>query len=405
MTLLFERTKSILIWTRLLNGPFWGMVVVLPIILYKNLHATPLQIAFLLAIKPTSALFATYWSQMIHRRPCSCRKNLIIANVLRYFPFLFIPWIHSTWIILVIFGLYMALHRGVIPAWMEIIKVNSPPSAQVFLVGHGTLLDHLLGACFPVLLGVVLDDYEGAWPWIFFLTALCGLVSTVFLYRLPRVVMDGMPLQVARKDNLVVKPWKDFFLLLKKRPDFLNFQIGFMLGGSGLMILQPALPVFFVDILHLSYTNFSFAITVCKGIGFVFTTPFWVNLFRHINIYFFSAIVVAIASLFPFFLFAAQLHIVFLYLAFTIYGIMQAGSDLSWHMSGSVFSQEVSSTLFSEANILAVGIRGSVMPLIGAFLCAYSNATVIMMMGSFFCFIAAYHFMRHHFLTCRASKL
>jgi hypothetical protein len=39
---------------------------------------------------------------------------------------------------------------------------------------------------------------------------------------------------------------------------------------------------------------------------------------------------------------------------------MQAGSDLSWHISGPVFSKEKESTLFSGTYVLAVGISGMV---------------------------------------------
>jgi len=52
-------------------------------------------------------------------------------------------------------------------------------------------------------------------------------------------------------------------------------------------------------------------------------------------------------------------------MAYFLYGIMQAGSELGWHLSGPHFSREDDSSLFSAINIFAVGIRGMIFPLFG----------------------------------------
>jgi len=105
--------------------------------------------------------------------------------------------------------------------------------------------------------------------------------------------------------------------------------------------------------------------------------------------------VTVLAALFPFLMLGAQFHISLLYIAYALYGIMQAGSDLSWHMSGPVFSKEQESTLFSGTNVLTVGIRGCLVPLIGTILYGLTNASVVMLAGSAFCLFATVHFMRY----------
>lgn len=52
----------------------------------------------------------------------------------------------------------------------------------------------------------------------------------------------------------------------------------------------------------------------------------------------------------------AQYHVIMLYVAYGLYGVMQAGSELGWHMSGPCFAQEKDSTVFSSTNVLMVGI-------------------------------------------------
>ena len=138
------------------------------------------------------------------------------------------------------------------------------------------------------------------------------------------------------------------------------------------------------------------AIAVFKGIGFAASTPLWVRLFRRWNIYYFSGIVTALASNFFIFLVSSSVHSVFLYVGYALYGIMQAGSDLSWHMSGPFFSRDNDSTLYSGTNVLAVGIRGCFVPLMGSFLLHSTNASILILTGGFLCVLATWHLMRYN---------
>jgi hypothetical protein len=393
------RTRSAFIWTRILGVPFWGMVYLLSMILYKNMQITPLQVTAIIVLKPMSAILAPYWSQLIYKNPGRIIPNLVWANILRYLPFLFIPWINSSWMIIGAFALYMMFYRGVIPAWMEVVKRNVPEVAREKLVAYGSIVDYCATALLPLTLGLVLDSYENAWRWLFFVTASIGLASTVFLCRIPiselskKIPLDANVWEQCKKH--LFKPWKESWNLITQRLDFANFQIGFMLGGAGLMIIQPALPMFFLDILKLSYTKILLALAVCKGIGFAAATPFWVKLFRKWNIYLFCGAVTALALVFPFLLLSAQWHVFLVYIAYGLYGVMQAGSELGWHLSGPAFAKEEDSTVFSGTNVLAVGIRGCIIPPIGALLCISTNSTTVMLLGSLLCLLATLHLMKY----------
>ncbi len=395
-----QRTQSAFIWTRILDVPFWGLVSLLSIILYKDMQITPLQITVIIALKPMSALLAPYWSQAIYQRPDRVISNLVWANIVRYFPFLFVPWVSSPWIIIAAFGLYMVLYRGVIPGWMETVKKNLPPKDRERLVAYGSTINYCGTALLPLLLGLALDGYEHSWRWLFPLTALIGLISTLFLYRIP-VSAEGRqevapPLGVwSLFKEQMLKPWKQSWQLIREHVDFAHYQIGFMLGGAGLMVIQPALPIFFVDVLELSYTKMLIALAVCKGLGFVLASPFWLKLFRKWNIHSFSGLVTVLAALFPLLILGAQFDSIMLYVAYGLYGVMQAGSELSWHMSGMAFSKEQDSSAFSGTNVLTVGIRGCIAPALGAVLYSMTNSMVVMVLGSIFCLLATGHLFKY----------
>jgi hypothetical protein len=153
--LLAQRTRSAYIWSRVLGVPFWGMIYLLAVLLYKDMHISPFQISCIITLKPMSALFAPYWSQIIYQRPDRIISNLVWANILRYLPFLFVPWIDSSWIIIAAFGLYMMFYRGVMPAWMETIKNNLPALSRERLIALGTSIDYCGTALLPVILGLI----------------------------------------------------------------------------------------------------------------------------------------------------------------------------------------------------------------------------------------------------------
>ncbi len=384
------QTRSAFLWSRFLSIPFWALFNILPVILYKDLNGTPFQIAAIIALKPISSLFSPYWSLSINRRQDKLVSNLVWANILKYVPFLFFPWISNNWIFIGCFGVYMVLARGVIPAWMEIFKLNIQGVSRERVFAVGSVLDYVGTALLPLAFGWILDDYQGSWRWLFVLAALIGIASTLFLFRISveaKEENESGPEYVLSWSRLV-EPWRQSWNLLKQRPDFADFQIGFMLGGAGLMMIQTALPMFFVDTLNLSYTEISLAIIVCKGIGYALSSPVWVKWFQKMNIYRFCSLVTLLAASFPLILLFTPFYLPLLYVGYLIYGIMQSGSELSWHMSGPHFARHEDSSIYSSTNVLSVGIRGCIAPLVGNLMYTMTNSVTVLVISALFCLFA-----------------
>lgn len=381
------KTRFAFMVTRLLQIPFWGIFNMLPFILYKDLHATPLQITVMICLKPAVSLISLYWSASVHKRRDRLLSNLIWGNILRHLPFLFYPFIDNVWFFVFSFGFYMTLHRGVIPAWMEVLKINIPGVKREKVFAYGSSLDYLGAAILPLLFGWLLDDFGSAWRFVFFASAVIGILSTFFLSKIP---IDQAP-QEGDQDNENISwktPWVNAWNLLKARPDFARFQLGFMLGGGGLMIMQTTLPEFFIDVLNLSYKELALALTVCKGAGYALSSPLWALRFSRMDIYRFSGFVTLVASLFPACLMLAQWNLLWLYFGYIAYGIMQAGSEMSWNISGPIFSKDHDSSLYSSVNVLTVGMRGCFVPAIGSVIYQTSGASSVMVAGAILCALA-----------------
>ena len=386
-----EKTKLAFLWTRILNIPFWTIYNLLPIILYKDLQATPFQITAITVIKPTAALISPYWSLSINERRDRLIPNLIWANIFKFLPFLFFPWITNNWIFILSFGCYIAFMRSAVPAWMEIIKLNLKGSNREKVFAIGQTIDYLGSSVLPILFGSMLDHYSQSWRWIFFGSAIIGSLSTLLLLKIPLTFKD-LPQTIASAPlpllEAIKSPWKRSYDLLKSQPNFFRFQVGFLFGGSALMMIHTILPMYMVDVLHLSYMEIMLALAACKGIGYAVASIFWVKLFKKLNIFLFSSWVTVFAGVYTIFLVMAAWEVSFIYLSSFIYGVMQAGSEMSWHLSGPQFSNERDSSTYSATNVLTVGVRGCIAPLLANLIYNLSNSFVVMALSGLFCFIA-----------------
>jgi len=386
--LALERTRAAFIWTRILNTPFWAIFSMLPFILYKDLKASALQITLIIVLKPLVSIFSTYWSAVIDKRRDRLLSNVISANILKHIPFLFFPFTDNVWFIIFASGVYMMLHRGAVPAWMEIMKLNIAGEKRERIFAYGTAVGYLGDGVLPFILGPLLDGYVESWRYIFPILALVSFMGVYFQARIP-IKYGFVRAEKTSLRQQLYYPWKNAYELLLKRPDFLKFQLGFMLlGGGGLMVMQPALPGFFMDVLHLSYTELAIALTLCKGVGCALASSTWAKMMNRVDIYRFSSWVTLMGCLFPLCLLASQVHSVWLYLAYTGYGVMQAGSELSWNMSGPIFAKDEDSSAFSSVNVLMVGLRGAVVPTVGSVLCFSSSPAIVILFGGGLCLAA-----------------
>ncbi len=388
---LTRRTQWAYIGTRVLDTPFWGIFNMLPFILYKDLHATPFQLGLLVTLKPLVSIFSSYWSAMINSRSDRLVSNILWARILAYLPFFLFPFMDSPWFFIGSFGLYMMLAVGIVPAWMELLKLNVPKVTREKVFSYTQAFGYMGGGLLPFILGGVLDEYQQAWRWLFPAAAALSLGAYLFQWKI--TVRPGVVLKEVAKQKLsyhILKPWKTSWELLKQHPDFFKYQIGFMLIGSGLMVIQPSLPVFFVDVLHLSYTELAVALTLCKGFGFALGSPLWSHWIHKMDIFRFSGLIAGVACLFPLALLLTSFQIVWLYLGYFLYGFMQSGNELSWNMSGPIFAKDKDSSIYTSVNVMAIGVRGAIIPSLGALILTYLGSSSAMICGVIVCMLATF---------------
>lgn len=390
----FERnTKFIFVLGKLLSSPLEAMCGLLAFILYKELHATPLQITLLISSKPIVALLSFYGNLLIQGTPHRLKPLIIGFTFLGFCPFLLFPFTNNVWLFILAYAIFMMSNRAIIPAWSEILRVNLSHQERGKIFSLGSTANYLTHVLVPLIISPWIDLHPNSWKLIFFILALMHCLNVVVfsLIKINSVEeLSTIPNKAVHSmKSLLMGPWKNSWLLMKERADFRRFQLVFMLGGGGLMLMHPVLPIFFKQTLQLSYTELTLATSLCKGLSFAISSPIWASWLHRISLHVFNGYVTCLAGLFALFLIASEYHIYAIYMAYLLYGVMQAGSELSWNLSGPIFSKDQDSTLFTGVNVAMVGVRGCFIPFLGELLFLYSNAVVVFFAGACLCFLGS----------------
>lgn len=392
------KTRGAILWSSLLSEPLFTLYGLLVFILRKDLHATALQIALLTMLKPVVSVFSFYWSGSVSQRKDKLRWNVVGAGFLARLPFLFFPFFENVWFLIAGAVMHMFFYRAGNPAWVEILKLNLTKQQREKFFSLGSALGYAEGVLLAIGFGFLMDYSHDAWKFLFFGSALVGIIGVFIQIKLP---IEGehapAPIAVENRPSFrerLLQPWKSSYQLMRMRPDFAKFQWGFMACGFGNMLIQPALPLFFVDILHLTYMDLAIALSICKGMGFVISSPIWAKGMGRFSIAHLSCAVFIATALFPLFLIFAPWGLFWLYLAYVMYGIAQGGSHLVWNLSGPIFSGKEDSSLYSGVNIVMVGIRGSLAPPLGGFLCVLCGPLIVLGVGVGLCFYGGWRMVR-----------
>jgi MFS family permease len=383
-----KKTKWALFITGLLGEPLVGLIAMLPYLLRKDLHASAFQISIFTMLKPVVALLSFYWGAMLWRNRGRLRSNWMISRFLGCVPFLIFPFVQNIWFFIIAAALFQCFQRAGMPAQMEILKQNVPPGAREGFFSWSSAINCLGGVLIGVFLSFWINDHD--WKMLFLLSSGFGLLALILQARVP---ISSQMSEESSKQNRLITPWKDSWNLLCQRPDFARFQLGFMMGGIGLMLIMPALVLYSADVLAISHVDMTLSRFVWMGIGFVLATSFWRKRIALQGIYRLTAIVCLIFAASALFWilsgFGAGWNTIWFFVAFFLYGAAQAGSHLIWHLSGPLFAGNGDSSLFSTVNILTVGLRGLIVPFMASLLCVWIGPLYVIALGLAWCLAGA----------------
>jgi hypothetical protein len=386
----FLKTRFALVWMHVTNEPFVALFTLLGFILRKDLGASTLELSIFATITPVISFFSFYWSASLTRNKEKLLPNLIIAWILGRLPFVFFPFFHHVWYLIFAAATYQLFYRAGTPALMEILKQNIEKKPRESLFSSVYLLSFLESILLGCFVGKFLDSHHNAWKILLVFTTLLSMSSAFFQKRIPLTKQLPDKNTPPPESNKIIQPWKDCLYLMKTYPEFARFQWGFMIGGFGLMLINPALIIYYAETLFLSHEQLTIARYIWMGLGVLLSTVLWRRAISTYSIRKITLWILVGFGLFPVLLLLAKSQFVFFYGAFLLYGVAQAGSHLLWHLSGTLFaSEEESSSKYTGTNVLMVGIRGLIGPSLGGVLVVLTGPIFTLILGALICLSGA----------------
>lgn len=363
------KTKLGLLWMNLSNEPLLALFRLIPFIMRKELDATTFQISLFAMMSPILSVVSFYWGAWLTVRKNQLVPSLIAAWVLARVPFLFFPYINTFWMMFVCCGIYHIFSKASTPALMEILKRNIPKKTREHVFSLYYVLSVLEGIAIGLLLTYGLNICDNNWRVLFLICALISFTSVFVQLQIKIPSQEEEEELPPLLKHIRAQPLKESFRLLKARPDFARFQWGFMVGGFALMLISPVRSIFSADLLAVSIADITTVQFVFVGIGMAASSLMWKRALEVYGIDRITAVLMIGFGVFPLLLLLSSVHIAWFYIAHLAYGIVQGGSHLVWHLSGTIFAQDQNSTPFTTLNVLMIGIRGSVGPALGGLLC------------------------------------
>lgn len=385
--------RRALIWTNILSEPLFTLYGFVAFILYKDLGASPFQIALLTMLKPVVTVLSFYWSAGLKGRSSKLKSNVMWAGLWMRAPFLLCPWFDSVWFVVAAAVNYMFFYRAAAPAWLEILRRNLGEAKRGRAFSLSSALAYCEGIVLSIGMGVVLDGNPGLWKVLFSGAAVVGLMSVVVQGRVPVDVERDTGEKLALRE-LLVRPWRDSYRLIRERPDFARFQWGFMVCGFGIMLIQPALILFSVDTLGINYLEMATAVSIAKGLGFAVSSPLWSKWLDRVSISRLSSFVFLTIGLFPVLLCLSTFGLVWFYIAYFWYGVGQGGSHLVWNLSGPAFAGKEESSRYTGVGVVLAGLRGGVAPPMGGWLAVSFGSIGVLVVGGILCFYSGMSMLR-----------
>lgn len=374
-----------LFWSSLMSEPLATLYSLVAFILYKDLGATTFQIILMTCCKPIITILSFYWSAGLQRTG-KVKSNVLWAGFFMRAPFFLCPWMDSVWFIIGAAVNYMFFYRAGIPGWMELIKRNTDAGKRGRWFSWSSALGYIEGVALSLGIGSLLDRDPGLWKILFFGAALVGMGVLIIQSRISVEAQEPVAGERISLKELLVRPWRDSYRLIRNQPDFSRFQWGFMACGAGIMMVQPALPMFMVDYLGVSYTVMAGGISLAKGLGYALSSPIWAKWIERVHVLKLASWIFLSVGLFPFFMACSVWGIGWFYLAFFLYGVGQGGSHLVWHMAGPIFSGKEESSRYTGVGLVLGGIRGAIAPPLGGWMAVACGPIEVLILGGFLCF-------------------
>jgi len=369
-------------------GLSFGILMLHEIILKKSLLGTDFQVTLLIFLSSSAFIFSIYGTELIHRSSNPAKTIIILALISRFFLFI-IPLFSSPEYFIFCIAAMSYIDSLIKPSWNTVFKHNYSDSRRSLLYSYSSSLYTIVILIVSTVLGYLLDINYELYKILFPIAGIFDVLSYMSLAKMItmgqnlKMIPPGIPgksLSLKLMEDIFVLPVRNTMRIFKENRPFLRFEVFFFMYGMAFMIASPAVPIYLVDVLQLSYSP----ISIAKGLVFytatILFTPLMGRLHGTGNPTKFCGYLFLFLLFYPLSMMGVK-YIpgvisfitpeIMLYFTFFLFGILMSGITMSWNLSTIYYAPHYQEANYQSVHITLTGVRGLFSPFIGYLILRY----------------------------------
>jgi hypothetical protein len=164
----------------------------------------------------------------------------------------------------------------------------------------------------------------------------------------------------------------------------------------GFIMMQPAIPIYLVEKLQLSYTHNFVGKIILANIGMMLLSPFFGSKHDKFHPFKFTSIFFGLLILYPTciiissYFAPSNLAVGIAFLGFFLFGLAMVGINLAWNMSSIHFAGNDDSSMYQSVHVTITAFRGITAPLLSLFLMHFFGVMAVFAVAIGFLTIASF---------------
>lgn len=379
-----------------LTGPVWAAVQFGEVIARKDLGASPIQITLLTMVMPVANLTAIWWSRLLVGR--DQRPMLLVMGMLGSLAMISGLWLHSFLHLFAAFFFYYLSYAVMTTGQNRLLQQHIRTGTQGGVFGLSTGIRMSMAALVSGLAGMWMDSTTEGYRHLYFVAGLITVISTLIFASMPTKDDPSLPRQGLNR-KLLLNPLVEAGRLLKRRPDYLRFELGFMIYGMAFIGLLPVVPLFLVDDLGFDYTTIGVARGTVQQLVMIPSVWLFGRLFDRMTPHSMAAGVFTALALHPLMLITAYYlppvwQPAAVMLSFGLFGAAMGGVSVLWFVSSVSFAGEEDAGVYQAVHMAATAIRGVAAPLLAYVVMTFAGKLAALWMAMAFWLIAGAYMAR-----------
>jgi predicted MFS family arabinose efflux permease len=331
-------------------GMTLGVLLFSEVIARKQLGASRWHVLALLLLPAMAQFVAVAWNPTDPRRPLGPMpfRALGIPSRLLLVALAVAPFLHGPTAFVAVVATSQVAEALLVPVQNTTVARNYGERTRGGAFGRATAANALAIAAVAVPAGYVLNRWPDAWPLLYAGAGAAGAYGYVHWSRLrrrQRVRRAGPP-------EVVSSPWD----VLRRDRLFLAYEACFMVYGLGFMMLQPTLPLYLVDELHVEYSQVGLARGLLFYVAIFVASPILGRWADRAGVLRLGAASFLVLAAFPVVLILAPAP-GGLYAGYGVYGLAMAGVSVAWNLGPIVLARGRDPLPYFNAHVALVGIR------------------------------------------------